>query len=215
MSGTDSAQAHTIHRMEAFSDIVIGFCLAEIGVSSLPATFGSANAVWLSVFVFAMSFFLIVVLWWLHHRLFTTYFVLSSPMLVMNFVMLGGLALLVYFMQAALHAQHEARLLLELWFASFALVYAMLCAMYVTGLRARWKALTRPQIEWGLRRCINVGVAAAIFLAIAAMTAVYAGTSFGPTIAVLVGVSVLINRIAAPLVVRRVVRSLPTCAGEG
>ena len=89
----------TIHRIEAFSDIVMGFCLAEIGLGlSIPRTGDNANLGG-NVFAFVASFSLVVMLWWNHHRLFRTYLVLTRATLFMNFALLGGLVLMLYFLQ--------------------------------------------------------------------------------------------------------------------
>ncbi len=53
----DDDSVHTVHRLEAFSDIVIGFCLAELGVNLLLAkSAGDVVSVWESATFFVAAF---------------------------------------------------------------------------------------------------------------------------------------------------------------
>jgi uncharacterized membrane protein len=142
-----TADEQTIHRIEAFSDIVIGFCLAEIGLSlSIPSTGATLANLSGNVLVFAASFSMVVTLWWNHHRLFKTYLVLNRVTLVMNFALLGGLVLMLYFLQIGARditvQGGGPHFFLRLMLLSFAAVYALLAGMFAIGVRARWSALS-------------------------------------------------------------------------
>jgi Endosomal/lysosomal potassium channel TMEM175 len=61
----------TTHRLEAFSDIVIGFCMAELGLSLvIPKDAAGLASSWANLNVFAVSFVLIALIWWWHHKFF-------------------------------------------------------------------------------------------------------------------------------------------------
>ncbi|HKU81012.1 MAG TPA: TMEM175 family protein, partial [Candidatus Tumulicola sp.] len=97
-------ERETVHRLEAFSDIVIGFCIAEMGINLLiPHTVAELPHIVLGTAGFVFSFVLIAIVWWIHHRIFRTFFVLNQLNVALNFAMLGALVLMVYFQQVSLH----------------------------------------------------------------------------------------------------------------
>lgn len=151
---------HTIHRLEAFSDIVIGFCLAQLGLSLvLPRSATDMYSVWESVTFFVSAFILIAVLWWLHHRTFSTFFVLNIPMVVLNFGMLCGLILTLYFLESLMHVaglgQNPAHFFVFFIF-SFALVYALVGAMLLTGLLVRRSELPASETRWAIGQLTSI-----------------------------------------------------------
>jgi uncharacterized membrane protein len=66
----------------------------------MPKGAHDVMSVWASVTFFISAFVLIAALWWMHHRMFNTYFVLTTPMILMNFGMLCGLILTLYFFES-------------------------------------------------------------------------------------------------------------------
>ncbi|HZT11708.1 MAG TPA: TMEM175 family protein, partial [Candidatus Baltobacteraceae bacterium] len=72
----DESEERSIHRFEAFSDIVIGFSLAQLGASlALPSRPIElfTNLIWLVAFLWAFA--MVCSMWWFHHRFFTQLFV--------------------------------------------------------------------------------------------------------------------------------------------
>jgi hypothetical protein len=165
----------TIHRIEAFSDIVIGFCLAEIGLSlSIPPSGETVGDLSSKVFIFAASFLLVVMLWWNHHRLFKTYLVLNPATLIMNFALLGCLVLMLYFLQVGMRdvavPGGGPHLFLRLGLLGFALVYGFLGGMYAIGVHARWASLARIDLVWGIKRMVSMfSVSAGFVIAVAVL----------------------------------------------
>jgi uncharacterized membrane protein len=173
--------AQTIQRIEAFSDIVIGFCLAEIGLSlSIPSTGATLANLSGNVLVFVASFSMIVMLWWNHHRLFKTYLVLSRATLVMNFALLGAPLLMLYFLQIGTRdiavQGGGPHLFFRLTLLSFAAVYALLAGMFAIGVRARWSALSSRDFAWGIERTAHMFSVAAAFAVVAATLGLTGGT---------------------------------------
>ena len=199
---------HTIHRLEAFSDIVMGFCIAELGVNLLiPRTAAQLPAIAIGAEGFAISFFFVAILWWVHHRLFKTFFVLALPTVVMNFAMLGALVLTIYFQQVALHfvvTGGDARGAVRLWLASYAVVYALLAAMLWIGLRARWNDAPAEDLRWGFSRAVMTSAGTLLFVA-AGVTIALRGSAnpllIGAALAV-VALRVALPKIADRLVAR-------------
>lgn len=155
--------ARTIHRLEAFSDIVIGFCLAELGLSLvLPKSAGDTFSVWESTTFFMSAFVFIAVLWWLHHRTFSTFFVLNMPMVVLNFAILCALVLTLYFLESVAHVAglgQDPTIFLVLFVYAFALVYALMGLMLFAGLVVRRAELPAADIRWAIGQLISIAVA--------------------------------------------------------
>ncbi|HEV3154362.1 MAG TPA: TMEM175 family protein [Candidatus Baltobacteraceae bacterium] len=100
----DDRTTHTLHRLEAFSDIVIGFCLAQLGLNLfLPRSADDVISVWASTNMLISAFVAIALLWWLYHRVVSIYFVLNTPMVIINFGMLCGVVLSMYFFESVVH----------------------------------------------------------------------------------------------------------------
>ena len=144
----------TIHRLEAFSDIVIAFCLAELGLNLvIPKDEAGLGSLWLGLNAFAFSFVLIAVLWWYHHKLFETYLRLNAATVIMNFILLATLIFAVYFAQVAIHFELgnvDATVPLRLWLACMALIYALLTGMYVISVWERRRELDASSMRWAV-----------------------------------------------------------------
>ncbi|HYL27763.1 MAG TPA: TMEM175 family protein [Candidatus Nitrosotalea sp.] len=150
----------TVHRLEAFSDIVIGFCLAQLGLSLvLPKNAADMFSVWESTTFFISAFILIAVLWWLHHSTFSTFFVLNIPMVVLNFGVLCSLILTLYFLESLAHVaalgQDPSRFF-TLFVFSFALVYTLLGVMLLVGLLTRRAELPQTEIRWAVNQLTSI-----------------------------------------------------------
>jgi uncharacterized membrane protein len=159
---------HDVHRLESFSDVVIGFCLAQIGLTLvLPKNATDVSTVWSSSTFFIAAFIVIVALWWLHHRIFSTYFVLNAPMVFMNFGMLGGVILALYFLESIVHvsaAGGDPSWFFALFAIAFAVVYALLAGMLLVGLFLRRAELPPADLRWGIAQMVTIAMAALFFV---------------------------------------------------
>lgn len=124
---------HTVRRLEAFSDIVIGFSLAQLGAS---LQFTKAMTLDMrGVLAFVASFAIVCSLWYFHHRLFASYFVPKTLPIVLNFIWLAVVVLLVF---VAVHSSADGFALRGptlLYFCLYALAYAILAAQTALALR--------------------------------------------------------------------------------
>ena len=133
------------HRLEAFSDIVIGFSLAQLTLSLvIPAhaiDFVQRPA---GIIAFLVTFLLVVRFWWLHFVLFEHYFEPNRLMITCNFLALASLILQTFSLQLYLHfvPLSEGVVASRLYFGFFVLSYGLLCVMLALGLRYRWASLS-------------------------------------------------------------------------
>ncbi len=146
-----------VHRLEAFSDIVMGFVLAEMALTlALPKSVPTPQTLLANIGAFAVTFGLVAVLWYFHNRLFALYFVPNALMLVLNFVMLGGLVAMGYVFSVTMHfiGVPGWSPLMGMWFDCFALVYAILGIMYGIGVRLRAPELEPHEFASGVFRAV-------------------------------------------------------------
>lgn len=154
----------TIRRLEAFSDIVIAFSLAEVGLGlAVPNSLTQLRESWINLAAFAFSFTLISIVWWYHHKLFATYISLKPVTVALNFVMLGSVALGVYFQQTTIHfvaLNIDSLIPLHIWLACMAAIFGCLAAMYSVGIWEHRESLERSAIHWGMSLTYQTAVSA-------------------------------------------------------
>jgi uncharacterized membrane protein len=198
---------HTVHRLEAFSDIVIGFCLAQAAVNlALPKNAADVGTVWLNANFLLVSFGIIALLWWFHHRTFSALFVLTPLTVSVNFAILGSLVLSLYFLQIFIHAVASGENVLiffRLWVSSYLLVYALMAALMLISLISRHGNVPGPDMRWAVGRITVISLTVLFSLwgtfsgfFIHAKNVAYAALLFGVTM-------VLIGRVIVPLLLRR------------
>jgi uncharacterized membrane protein len=149
----------------------MGFCIAEMGLDlAIPKDPAAFVKGWPGLVAFAISFLFISILWWYHRKLFTTYFVLNPVTLVLNFVMLGGLALAVYFQQV--FAQFviggmDAQWPQACWTGSLAIVYAIVAVQYSIGIAYKRSILSESDLNYGITRAFRSAVVAVLMATVA------------------------------------------------
>lgn len=130
------SEERTLHRLEAFSDIVIGFGLAQLGavlvIDQKTMTLDAA-----AVIAYFGAFAVICSLWYFHHRLFENFFVPRTWPIVLNFLWLAIVVLLVFCAAHfnSLNAFTNANLDL-LYFGLYAGAYGILAIQTILGVRA-------------------------------------------------------------------------------
>jgi uncharacterized membrane protein len=141
----------------------------------LPKNATDVFSVWESATFFISAFILIAVLWWLHHRTFSSFFVLNMPMVVLNFGVLCGLTLTLYFLEGMVRiaglGQNPA-LFFSLFIFSFSVVYALMGAMLLVGILVRRSELHAAELRWGINRLASIAIAVVFGLAAGAYAAV-------------------------------------------
>lgn len=150
-----SHEERLVRRIEAFSDLVIGFSLALLGLTLVippRAIQLIIEPVWLLSYLW--TFGTITLMWFNHQRLFATYFYPNGISIVLNFTLLASLGLVVYFVQVFLHAQTEPdhAVGLLLYFAAFSVTMLCMGSLYALGTRQRWHTFDGRQRYDGVSR---------------------------------------------------------------
>jgi len=148
-----------VRRLEAFSDIVIGFSLAQVGLSLVIPPHAIEFVMRpLGIFAFVVTFTVVVRFWWTHFKIFRHYFEPNRLMITCNFIALAGLILQVFSLQLFLHfgPTSEAMVAARIYFGLFSLAYGALGLMFALGLRYRWNLLAVSDRRAGLRDMLAV-----------------------------------------------------------
>lgn len=170
----EETQQRLIHRLEAFSDIIIGFSLAQLALSLAIPKNAAAGLLEnpAPLIAFGITFVLVCGMWWAHHRLFVHYFVPIPIMVVLNFVTLAGVSFAVYSVQLMLHEGHSS-LDFAFYEWSLAAVYVLLAVQYFYGWTVRRKLVPEKVAEGGLRAALMLGGIGIAFGTIAFVTVRY------------------------------------------
>jgi uncharacterized membrane protein len=154
--------------LESFSDIVMGFSLAQMSLNFIiPEHAADVYARPIALMAFLVTFTIVAATWYSHHWLFDYLFVPTTTTIMINFATLASLVWLVYQLQVYVHfaMSRESQSAVISYLLTFAVVWLLLAALYGTCLRLRWNAL--PEKERGSAlfktgRLATIGLAAAI-----------------------------------------------------
>ncbi len=166
----DETQQRLIHRLEAFSDIIIGFSLAQLALSLAIPKNGAAGLLEHPepLIAFIITFALVCSMWWAHHKLFVHFFVPVPVMVILNFITLAGVSFAVYSVQLMLHVSPAAppgrkpvsghsSIDFAFYLSSLAVVYGLLAVQFFYGWRVRRKLLPVKVAYDGLRSVMVLG----------------------------------------------------------
>ncbi len=150
-----------VHRIEAFSDLVMGFSLALLAVTLVVPEHARdlfAHPFWLATYFW--TFGVIASIWFNHQRLFSLYFQPTRLSIFLNFVLLSMLGLIVFFVQAfgRLHVDEERAVTFVAYFVTLGVAVLILGVLYVVGIYWRHAHLSEKErhdgIRYGLRGLI-------------------------------------------------------------
>jgi hypothetical protein len=158
-----------LQRVEIFSDVVLGFCLAELGLSLwLPTTGHPITEVltrpW-GLIAFVWTFGTICLLWVRNNHLFKHYFIPNSFSIALNFAQLGAAVLMVYMVQVFVRAieldgNGDVKNGIAMYCGSFVLLQLLLGALFLYGVRKRWDLLDMPLRARGVTATMRLFVSA-------------------------------------------------------
>jgi len=160
------------HRLQAFSDIVIGFSLAQLALSLVIPPHASdlwSHRAWLVAYLW--TFIVIGAIWTGHTRLFRYVFVPTRVNVALNFTLLASLGLSVYFVQLYMRlTQHISDVIIlgRSYFTVLAVMMLCFGTMYSISLRHNPEQLHPKEIEKALKtRLRQFSVGTGIMLGIA------------------------------------------------
>lgn len=160
---------HVVARLESFSDIVIGFSLAQSAINLVVT--GSVESFfrhpW-GIFAYLITFFLVARMWWTHSKIMHTYFEPRPVMIVLNFIALAALGLMVFSLQLWMHRGDDLAgqlLALKFYFICFSATMGTTAVIRVLGVRFRWAHLSPEQRRTGLRISTSTLIVSAFIVA--------------------------------------------------
>lgn len=171
----DEPEKEIVHRLEAFSDIVIGFSLAQLGLNlTIPAhardLFAHVHGA-SALFGLVVTFVLVCGVWWSHHRLFRHLFVPTPITIFANFAALGGVIFLAYSMQLLVHFHFADSVAYAMYAGSYAWISLLFAAIAWNGLRLRGSRMTAQLRAESVRYATRLSIIAALFVALAILAA--------------------------------------------
>ncbi len=130
----NESEQHFTRRLEAFSDVVIGFSLAQLGAALVVSQQGLHNFLTpLGLLNFLFPFAIVCSAWFFHHRLFSQLFIPKTWPVVLNFVWLASVVMVVF--AAETYTKLGTLTAMRFYFACYALVYALLTVQYLIALK--------------------------------------------------------------------------------
>jgi uncharacterized membrane protein len=192
----EEPEERVVHRLEAFSDIVIGFSLAELTLSlTLPRdALTLFTTQWLPLAAFGMTFAIVSGMWWAHHRLFTHYFVPTAPNIVLNFLSLGGVMFLVYSLQVWLHSEVHKNVAYAMYGCSVAWIMGILAFLMYRGVALRGHRMDPRLASRGRRASLRFALMSAIFLLLGVSSALLKSTDSIEIVVIVLAALVAVSR---------------------
>jgi TMEM175 potassium channel family protein len=147
-------------RLEAFSDIVFGFALAQSAVAlDVPKTLADFGSHRTDLVYFVLTFVLIAQFWMIHYRIFHFVFLARTADIVLNFLLLGTVALLPYALRIWIHFPETV-----IGAVAYALAlgtgFTLVTVLELRGMRGLTGAARQRWVGIAMRH----GVAAAVFV---------------------------------------------------
>jgi len=153
-----------VHRLEAFSDIVIALSLSEIAFN-LHTPLQTAELFQRPIYLvgFLVGFTFVASVWWWHSRIFAQYFVPDVFSLVANFVLLAALVLFAWAQQLFYKSGLDATTTV-FYAVTGGIVYALLGLLFVRGARDAQLPLTGQERSYGFNRGARMFIVGGILL---------------------------------------------------
>lgn len=170
----DESEQHLVHRLEAFSDIVIGFSLAQLGLSlTIPKhasdIFSHVHGA-TGIFAVVITFGLICAVWWAHNRLFRHLFIPSAPNILANFAALCGVIFLAYSMQLLVRADFQDRVAYCMYTGSYGWIMLLFSFIAWNGLRVRGARMNAGLRTQSTKFAVRTTIVAAWFILVTVLT---------------------------------------------
>lgn len=212
MSGRESGIDHPLlQRVEIFSDVVLGFSLAELGLSLSLPTFGHPIAEVLThpwgLIAFVWTFGTICLLWVRNNHLFRHFFIPNAFSLTLNFAQLGAAVMMVYMVQVLIRAIQldgpgDIKNGIAMYCGSFVLLQVLLGTLFLYGVLRRWSLLADRERALGVTATMRL-FSGAIAVGILGYAGFHGPLMMSLSIPFVIGVSLIIGRLGSFLLIRR------------
>ena len=160
---TENDRAIT-RRLESFSDIIIGFCLAQMAINVvIPAHAVEFITHPVAIGAFLLTFGVVARFWWIHAEIMRNYFVPTPPMVLINFAALAAVVLQIFALQLFVHfyaSDVDGVNAVRIYIGVFAITYLALTALVATGMWVRRSELSLDTRRSGIRKLIGYGTIA-------------------------------------------------------
>ena len=144
-------RGHEVTRLEAFSDVVFGFCISLLVISlEAPKSYTQMMEMLRGFLPFTICFFLFIDIWFEHHDFFRRYALYDFKTVTLNTFLLFVMLAYIYPLKFMFTIVSEAltggwprlppggyRMLFTIYSGGFALVFLLLAAMYAHAYRLR------------------------------------------------------------------------------
>jgi uncharacterized membrane protein len=175
-------RSHFTRRLEAFSDIVFGLCLAQtavqLGLPNRAEDLISPHAV-LRYVIFFVTFALVAFYWFAHYRMFRLAFEPYPLDVVLNFAFLALTALLPFTMQVNIRFANTPTIGLPFYAGNLLLTSLVMATLLQRGLARRDPTLTADERlglwKAALRNLAVTGAAAAALIALSVIPPPWTG----------------------------------------
>ncbi len=166
-----------VERLESFSDIIIGFALAQTALTLvIPPNPMDVYLHPIGIFGYLVTFAALARFWWMHAEIFRHYFVPIRIAVFLNFAALASLGLVVFSLQLWLHPGQSTaseNAVAKAYFATLAVTYTLLSLLRLLGVRLRYRELDTAMRRDGVVRSVRT---------ICTMLGVFAGATLLPPI---------------------------------
>jgi uncharacterized membrane protein len=151
-------------RLEAFSDIVFGFALAQSAFAlEIPKTADGLFAKSGDLLYFAITFILIGSFWIMHYRVFHYAFAARWVDVTLNFVLLAAVALLPFVLRLSIQFQ-DSVIGSAGYAAELGVGFSLLAALEYRGLRALGPSMTPKVLHMIQRAYLRHAAVGVVFL---------------------------------------------------
>lgn len=154
-SDSSNDNPHIVARLEAFSDIVIGFSLAQAAINLVVT--GSVESFFahpLGIAAYLATFALVARMWWVHSKIMHRFFEPNRIMIALNFAALASLGLMIFALQLWMHRGNDVdgqMLALRFYFLCFGATVGLMAVMRALGVRYRWEHLQVAERRHAMR----------------------------------------------------------------
>ncbi|HLJ84197.1 MAG TPA: TMEM175 family protein [Candidatus Eremiobacteraceae bacterium] len=165
MQSSRGDQEHILHRLEAFSDIVIALTLSGLAFYlQLPKSVQDVVSHPAPYIAFLASFAIVRSVWWMHNRLFAYFFYADALSIVLNFMLLASVVMLGVALQIFFKFADEAQSVVT-YAGCLGLVFGLMSVLFAKGLRDNRIVQPADIRREGLGRARRCGIVCVVMLA--------------------------------------------------